>query len=265
MTHQTKKNITHNNSYKTPATMDTLEDKSIGTLVAEDYRLAQVFKNHKIDFCCKGNRSISEVADTHQLDTALLLRELAEVKEQDTNTTIDFKSWPLDLLADYIEKKHHRYVEAGIPVLKQYLDKLCRVHGERHPELLEITEHFNKASGELAMHMKKEELLLFPAIRKMVAARLSGTALQQPPFGSVNNPIRQMMLEHDTEGERFRRIEALSDGYTPPTDACNTYRVAFSLLKEFEEDLHQHIHLENNLLFPKSTALEEQLQTASAS
>lgn len=264
MTHRTKEFGTHNKAYNTDNTTETLMDKSIGALVAEDYRLAQVFRNHKIDFCCKGNRRISEVADAQQLDPYLLLQELAEVQRQGSGDTIDFNSWPLDLLTDYIEKKHHRYVESSMPVLKQYLSKLCRVHGERHPELHEIADLFNEASGELAMHMKKEELLLFPAIRKMVAAGLSGATLMEPPFGSVNNPIRQMMQEHDTEGERFRRIDALSDGYTPPQDACNTYRVAFSLLKEFEEDLHRHIHLENNLLFPKSVALEQQFRATSA-
>ncbi|KKM81357.1 hypothetical protein LCGC14_1330670, partial [marine sediment metagenome] len=126
----------------------------------------------------------------------------------------DFKTWPLDLLADYIEKKHHRYVESQIPVLNQYLAKLCRVHGERHPELLEVTEHFTKSAGELAMHMKKEELVLFPWVRKMVKAQRENEILGNPRFGTVQNPIRTMMQEHDNEGERFRQIAALSNDYT---------------------------------------------------
>jgi regulator of cell morphogenesis and NO signaling len=165
----------------------------------------------------------------------------------------------LDLLTDYIEKKHHRYVEAQIPVLNQYLAKLCRVHGDRHPELYKIKEHFIQSAGELTMHMKKEELVLFPFIRKMVRAKHQNTPLDLPHFGTVQNPIQTMMKEHDNEGERFRQIAALSRGYAPPADACNTYRVTFSLLQEFEKDLHLHIHLENNILFPKAQALETEL------
>ena len=123
--------------------MENTLKKNIGEIVAEDYRTAQIFKNHKIDFCCRGNRSIQEVAEKNKLDAELLLKEIEEVQHHSNGDNIDFKSWPLDLLADYIEKKHHRYVAERIPVLKQYLNKLCQVHGERHPELFEITEHFN--------------------------------------------------------------------------------------------------------------------------
>ena len=237
--------------------MENTLEKTIGQMVADDYRIAQVFKNHKIDFCCKGNRSIEEVAEKNNLDIDILLGEIDEVERQTNSDNTDFKSWPLDLLADYIEKKHHRYVEERIPVLKQYLNKLCKVHGERHPELFKIDEHFNASAGELAMHMKKEELLLFPWVRKMVKAKQQNESLDRPHFGTVKNPIGIMMQEHENEGERFRLIAELSDDYTTPADACSTYRVAFSLLKEFEEDLHRHIHLENNILFPKAELLEQ--------
>lgn len=240
--------------------METLKEKTVGQMVAEDYRTAQVFKNHKIDFCCKGNRSVREVAEKHNLGIDELNSELAAVRQTEENDSIDFKSWPLDLLADYIEKKHHRYVEKQIPVLKQYLNKLCKVHGEMHPELHEIAEHFNMTAGELTMHMKKEELMLFPWIRKMVKALGQGESLDRPHFGSVKNPIAAMMQEHENEGERFMLIAQLSGDYAPPEDACSTYRVTFSLLQEFENDLHKHIHLENNILFPKAEALERILQ-----
>lgn len=232
-------------------------NKTIGQMVAEDYRTAQIFKNHKIDFCCRGNRSLQEVAQKNNLDVDTLLKEIDEVQSQNKNDNTDFKSWPLDLLTDYIEKKHHRYVEESIPVLQQYLNKLCKVHGDRHPELLEINAHFNASAGELAMHMKKEELILFPWIRKMVKAEQQKEDLDKPHFGTVHNPIQIMMQEHDNEGERFRQIATLSDNYSPPVDACNTYRVGFSLLQEFEDDLHRHIHLENNVLFPKAEQLEQ--------
>lgn len=240
-------------------TLDNIMEMTVGQIVADDYRTAQVFKSHKIDFCCKGNRSVVEVAEKHKINVNELMGELEAVQRQTSEDTTDFKSWPLDLLVDYIEKKHHRYVETNIPVLKQYLAKLCKVHGERHPVLLEINEHFNASAGELAMHMKKEELVLFPWVRKMVKAEHQKEPLERPHFSTVKNPIATMMQEHDNEGERFRTIAKLTNDYSPPADACNTYRVTFSLLKEFEEDLHRHIHLENNILFPKAEFLERTL------
>jgi len=233
--------------------------KTVGQIVADDYRTAQVFKNYKIDFCCKGNRSIVEVASKYKIDPEQLIDEIKTAARQGDGDKSDFNTWHLDLLADYIEKKHHRYVEGQIPILKQYLAKLCKVHGERLPELFEIQEHFNASGGELTMHMKKEEMILFPWIRKMVEAERQGAELEKPHFGTVKNPIAMMMQEHDNEGERFRVIAELTNNYSPPAEACNTHRVAFSLLKEFEEDLHQHIHLENNILFPKAEAIEHKL------
>ncbi|KAB5486112.1 MULTISPECIES: iron-sulfur cluster repair di-iron protein [Flagellimonas] len=237
--------------------MNDTKEKTIGQMVAEDYRTAQIFKSHKIDFCCKGNRTLQEVVKKKGLDLETLREELDIVQNTHKGDQPDFKTWPLDLLIDYIEKKHHRYVEQQIPILKQYLNKLCHVHGNKHPELFGIFEHFTASAGELAMHMKKEELVLFPWIRKMVSSAQDEKELGHPQFGTVKNPIQMMMEEHDNEGERFRKIATLSNDYTPPADACNTYRVAFSLLQEFEDDLHRHIHLENNILFPKAEILEK--------
>ncbi|UNY98797.1 iron-sulfur cluster repair di-iron protein [Zhouia spongiae] len=236
--------------------METLEKKQIGEFVADDFRTAAVFSKHGIDFCCKGNRTIDEVCSKKGIDKDLLLHSLEEVLNNKSEQSIDYKSWPLDLLIDYIEKKHHRYVEQTTPVLLQFLDKLRKVHGERHPELFEVYELFSGSAGDLAQHMKKEELVLFPFVKKMVKARLTGEAIEMPHFGTVENPIEMMKHEHDNEGERFREIAKITGNYTPPADACNTYRVAFSMLEEFEKDLHLHIHLENNILFPEALKLE---------
>ena len=232
--------------------------KQIGQFVAEDFRTAAVFTKYKIDFCCNGNRTIEEVCSKKDIDSNILIDELEVVLNSKTDQSIDYKSWPLDLLAEYIEKKHHRYVEEKIPILRQFLDKLCKVHGERHPELFEINELFLGCSGELASHMKKEELILFPFVKKMVKAKLENTAVPSPAFGTVENPIAMMMQEHDNEGVRFRKIAELTNNYTPPADACNTYIVTFAMLNEFEQDLHVHIHLENNILFPEAIKLEQQ-------
>lgn len=241
--------------------MNITKDTVIADLVAKDYRAASIFKQNKIDFCCNGNITIEAACEKKQLDFTDLVSQLEKATATVSDSTIDFNSWPLDLLADYIEKKHHRYVDAKIMEIKPYLDKVVRVHSDRHPELIEVSKLFYESAGELSMHMKKEELTLFPFIRKMVKAEAAGSTVEAP-FGSVQNPIKAMMMEHDNEGERFRTISKLTDNYNPPSDACNTYRVTFSLLKEFEEDLHLHIHLENNILFPKSIVLEEKLVKA---
>lgn len=234
------------------------DQKEIGQFVAEDFRTAAIFSKHGIDFCCRGNRTVEEVCEKNELDANALLDELEAVLTSKSDQSIDYKSWPTDLLIDYIEKKHHRYVEAKIPVLLQFLDKLCRVHGERHPELFKINALFTASAGELAAHMKKEELVLFPFVKKMVAATLNQGAVEAPHFGTVENPIEMMKHEHDNEGVRFREIAELTNNYNPPVDACNTFRVTYAMLEEFEQDLHLHIHLENNILFPKAIKLEQQ-------
>lgn len=239
--------------------MNNYLSKTIGSIVTEDYRTAEIFKKYKIDFCCNGNKIFSEVCATKKIDENLLIGELSSVTNSDQKQAIDFQSWPLDLLTDYIEKKHHRYVEQRSPELQMYLDKLCRVHGDAHPELFQITGLFNQSVGELAKHMKKEELILFPAIRKLVKLSYNSEIEKDIKLNSVSAPIQVMMSEHNTEGERFYEIARFTNNYTTPPDGCNTYRVAFSLLKEFEDDLHIHIHLENNVLFPKAMKLEKEL------
>jgi len=238
--------------------MEINQHQIIGELVAHDYCTASVFKKYGIDFCCQGNRTISDAVEKKKLVTKAVLRDL-QLAVEAKDTTTDFNSWPLDLLTDYIEKKHHRYVEAKSLEIKPYLNKICSVHGERHPELFEIQQQFNASVGELAAHMKKEEFILFPFIRKLAKASQENVSIDAPSFGTIQNPIAMMNQEHETEGDRFRKIETLSNNYTPPDDACNTYRVTFALLHEFEQDLHLHIHLENNILFPKSIELEKEL------
>ncbi|OXA86438.1 iron-sulfur cluster repair di-iron protein [Flavobacterium hercynium] len=238
--------------------MENLKEKTIGSFVAEDFRTAAVFSKFKIDFCCKGNRTVTEVCEKQNIDADTLLQNVYDVLESDTSGNIDFNSWPLDLLADYIEKTHHRYVEEKSQVLLAFLDKLCKVHGANHPELFRINELFIGCAGELSQHMKKEELMLFPFVKRMVKTKESDGILTQPSFGTVSNPIAMMMHEHDGEGERFREIAELTNNYNPPADACTTYKVTFAMLKEFEEDLHKHIHLENNILFPKAVLLEQE-------
>ncbi|MDN3664228.1 iron-sulfur cluster repair di-iron protein [Algibacter miyuki] len=241
-------------------TLNNYAEKQIGELVAQDFRTAAVFNSYGIDFCCKGDRTIDEVCSKKGIDANVIMEKLDAIFNESTNQAVDYKSWPLDLLVEYIEKKHHRYVEEKIPVIRQFLDKLCRVHGGSHPELFEINQLFTASAGELSAHMKKEELILFPFIKKMTLAEGQAGAIHAPHFGTVENPIAMMKEEHENEGERFRQIDALSNHYNPPVDACNTYKVTFAMLDEFEKDLHLHIHLENNILFPKAIKLERKLR-----
>lgn len=237
--------------------METLEQITIGEYVAKDFRTAALFSKYGIDFCCNGNRSIEEACQKKAVTADVLLQEIETILSSKSDSGIDYNAWPIDLLADYIEKKHHRYVSEKTPILLQFLDKLSRVHGAKHPELLLINELFKGCAGELAQHMKKEELILFPFIKKMVHATLSDELIELPHFETIQNPIAMMMHEHDAEGVRFRKIAELTNNYTPPADGCNTYKVTFAMLEEFEQDLHKHIHLENNILFPKAAKLEK--------
>ncbi|MEA1785026.1 iron-sulfur cluster repair di-iron protein [Arenibacter sp. GZD96] len=239
--------------------MNIQKHQIIGELVAQNYKAASVFKKYGIDFCCNGNRTINEACAKENIALTTVLQDLDIALQKKEDNGIDYQSWPLDLLADYIEKKHHSYVVEKTAEILPYLNKVCNVHGARHPELLEIKAHFDATAGELAMHMKKEELILFPYVRKMAKAKKEGTKTAAPHFGSVQNPIQAMMHEHSTEGDRFRKIAELTHNYTPPQDACSTYKVTYALLNEFEQDLHLHIHLENNILFPKAIQLEKEL------
>lgn len=243
--------------------MEKLESMTIGEMVAKDYRAATVFQKFGIDYCCKGGRTLEDAATAKNIDVPLIKAELEEVLARPTAENMDFNFWPIDLLADYIEKKHHRYVEERIPLLLQYLNKLCKVHGDAHPELFEINALFNETAKELSGHMKKEELILFPYIRKMLKKKAEGMTTAAH-FGTIKNPIKMMMEEHADEGERFERIAALTGNYIPPADACNTYQVTYALLDEFEKDLHKHIHLENSILFPKAILLEERTKVVKA-
>ena len=239
--------------------MKTTDNQTVGATVALDYRTASVFQKFGIDFCCKGGLSIDEACNRKGIDKQKLLNEIALVNSGQYSAADDFNQWDLDKLADHIEAKHHSYVSTQLPVLIQFLNKLCKVHGERHPELFDIYEEFGYVAQELTAHMKKEELILFPFIKKMIHTKNNHNQLFRPGFGSVQNPIHMMMDEHNVEGERLNRIAILTKDYNPPVDACTTYRVTFKMLKDFEADLHKHIHLENNILFPKAILLEKEL------
>lgn len=237
-----------------------LNNDFIGQIVAQDFRTAAIFKKNGIDFCCGGHKTIEQACKEKGKEAQAIYEAISSLPDSENKgVTADFGSWPLDLLADYVEKIHHRYAYEKIPLLQGFLEKLCNVHGERHPELFQVRDLFELSVSALGEHFFKEEQVLFPMVRSLANALLTDALLEPVHCGSVENPIEVMMSEHDNEGKRFELISELTSGYTPPADGCNTYRATYALLKEFEDDLHTHIHIENNILFPRTIKLEKQL------
>ncbi|HMB93856.1 MAG TPA: iron-sulfur cluster repair di-iron protein [Rhodothermales bacterium] len=237
-----------------------LAHRTVGELVAEDYRKAEVFKRYGIDFCCGGGRTVQDACAKKGVDYEELASSLRTVAASErTAPALNFKEWDPGFLADYIVNIHHVYVRENLPLLKQFTTKVARVHGEAHPEVVEIARLFDELAQELDQHMIKEETVLFPHVKRLTTAYKQGTTLTSPPFGTVQNPIRMMEHEHDQAGAIMHEIRRLSNDFTPPEGACTTYRVTYAKLQEFEDDLHQHVHLENNILFPKTAALESKV------
>ena len=236
--------------------MELTRMKTVGEMVTHDHRAAAVFEKYFIDFCCNGGKSLDVVCGERGVDAGTVLQEL-----QDLNKGGDLKSfrpdeWGLDVLSDFIVNTHHRYVRLTLPVILAHVDKVLSVHGKNHPELAGIGDRFHAVGEELTHHMQKEELVLFPYIKAMVAAEDARTRVNVPPFGTIANPIRMMKAEHQSAGDAFSFIRRTSSNFAIPADACTTFQVTYKELEEFERDLHQHIHLENNILFPKAITLE---------
>ncbi|MBP7510553.1 MAG: iron-sulfur cluster repair di-iron protein [Bacteroidia bacterium] len=235
-----------------------MNQKTVAEVVAENIKTAHVFKKFGIDFCCGGGVSIEKACEKRGIDVDTLERELLAV-DNTNNAAHNFNGWEIDFLSDYIINTHHAYVLEAIPLTIQYAEKVAKVHGHANPELIEINELFSMVAEDLLTHMKKEEHILFPYIKHLVATKKSGAPYTAPPFVSATNPIRMMEAEHEAAGDIMKKIAELSNQYQVPEHACNTYKALFSKLEEFEEDLHQHVHLENNILFPKAIKLEQDL------
>ena len=225
---------------------------NIGKIVAKDYRKAMVFKSFGLDFCCGGAIKLEEAAKESNLDLNHIVEELKKV-DLTTETDEDYDTWALDKLVDHIISKHHGYVRNTIEQLTPMLAKVEMVHGQWRPELVEVNQLFKEISNELIPHMQKEEMILFPAIKELLKGHENGSSTC---FGSVQNPINMMLIEHDAAGDLMKKINSLTSGYTLPKGACATYTVVYKVLSEFENDLFTHIHLENNILFPKAIILD---------
>ena len=239
--------------------MNITENKTVAEVVTENIKTSHIFKKYGIDFCCGGGMTIDKACKKKGVDFNILAEELRHF-DKPNDREDDFDNWSLSQLIDYIVAVHHSYVEENIPLLLAYTDRVAKVHGHHYEEVIQIDTLFREVAKELSVHMKKEELILFPFIKKLVMAKTEHIALSQPHFGSVNNPIHMMEQEHEDAGDIFKTIALLSNNYAPPEGACNTFKALYDKLNEFEQDLHTHIHLENNILHPKAIVLEKAIR-----
>lgn len=226
-----------------------LEDNlTVGEIVTNDFRTATIFKNAGIDFCCGGKQTLAEACRSKNIDQQELEEELCGLTDHGFPSH-NFKDWDPAFLSDYIVNTHHKFVMKHLPELLFYTNKIANVHGNNHPELVDVATLFDEINRELKQHLKNEEEVLFPAIKK---------TMNQPSEESKNtikSEIGRMFDEHDFAGGAMEKINRLTGNYQIPKDACKTYEVTLKLLQQFEDDLHVHVHLENNILFPKALKL----------
>jgi regulator of cell morphogenesis and NO signaling len=229
--------------------------KTIREFALEFPASVQVFEKLGIDYCCGGQKPLGEACSAAGLKLENVAAALSTLKDQQESRTESGTDWtrePLEDLIAHITGKHHVYVKQQIPAIRSLLEKVTAKHGANHPELATVDDTFSALADELTMHLMKEEQVLFPYI-----ARAEESSMQHEPappscFGSIGNPIRMMLSEHDSAGGALRKMRQATSGYTAPEDACASFRALYALLQEFEADLHQHIHLENNILFPRA-------------
>jgi len=217
---------------------------------------ARIFEKFGIDYCCGGEKSLAEACSSARVNVAEVKAALEEPTSEKKDR--DWQKASLSELTSYIVTKHHGFTREAIKRLLPLTAKVVGVHGQNHPELTRVQGLIHGLADELVTHMMKEERMLFPYIEQLEEATKRGAQAPPPMFGTVQNPVRMMMMEHDSAGQALHRIREITDGYTPPSDACVSYQALYQAIQEFEVDLHQHIHLENNILFPRAIELESQ-------
>ncbi len=233
------------------------DEETLGQIAVKDLRKAEVFKKYGLDFCCGGKKTVKEACAEKGLDVTKVEQELQQADKALSSRPIPYNEWSLDFLADYIVNTHHSYVKKALPELVAYATKVASVHGQQHAELYTIKSLVDDVNAELSGHMVKEEKVLFPYIKALVSAKANEQVPQATQFGTVQNPINMMEMEHELVGKNLDDIRVLSKNYTVPADGCASYSLLYKMLDEFENDLHLHVHLENNILFPKALDLEK--------
>ena len=230
--------------------------KTVRDLAIELPNATRVFEKTKIDYCCGGDQLLGAACAKAGVDLQTLAKMLETTPEPASAANVDFQSLSVAELIQYILDKHHVYTRDEMQRLEPLVEKVVNAHGANHSELLSIRDLLQQLIAELKGHMFKEEQILFPYIVELERKVSQGQPAPFAPFGTLHNPVRMMMMEHDSSGEALRRIRELTGGYIAPADACVSYQTLYDALQEFEADLHQHIHLENNILFPRAIALE---------
>lgn len=236
--------------------MNATRETTIRDIVADDFRAAAILESFQLDFCCGGGLTLDEACRDRRLDPDAVLAAVSTACAGADPFTPRYADWQPSALVAHIVNKHHAYVRSALPSIKVHTEKVARVHGERHPEMIEVDRIFAAVIEEMTAHMFKEEHILFPYVTQLEATVANGMPAPNSCFGTVANPIRMMEAEHESAGSAMARIRELTSGYTPPADACMTFRVCLKELDAFERDLHVHVHLENNILFPKAVELE---------
>jgi len=235
--------------------MASLGEQTVRDLASRNPAAARIFEKFGIDYCCGGERSLAQACSAAKVS----IREVADALEAPPSPQREDRDWQngsLAELAEYIVERHHRFARQEIQRLIPLFARVVGAHGQNHAELEQIQSSFQALAEELTLHLIKEERMLFPYIEQLESAVCCGGRLALPMFGTVQNPVRMMAMEHDSAGELLRGMRDLANGYALPPDACVSFKALYQALQEFEADLHQHIHLENNTLFPRAVNLE---------
>jgi len=229
---------------------------SVKDIAVASSAAAQILEKAGVDYCCGGSRSLHEACGEAGVSSEEILERLRVSGQQSGPEDANWVSASLGQLTEHIRQKHHAYVREAIPRVCALLAKVKSKHGANHPEIATIEVLFSEVGQEMTAHMQKEEMILFPYIETLERLAQNGGTRERPSFQTVRNPIQMMMKEHDAAGDHVKRIREASSGYVPPADACTSYERLYGELREFEADLHQHVHLENNILFPRAVELE---------
>ena len=235
--------------------MQEFKDRTVADIVTQNIKASDVFKKHGIDFCCGGHVTVEEACSVKGLKVNSLEKEISKSLNL-TRGVKNFDSWSLDVLIDYIVETHHTYVTNNLGLLLDYTEKVAEAHGNLHPEVIRIKGLTKSLVEELTPHLQKEERILFPLIKQLLEIKANNEKVSRM---GVQSPIHVMNIEHEKAGEILMEIADLSNDFATPEGACNTFIAMYAKLKEFQDDLFQHIHLENNILFPKAIILEEEL------
>ena len=251
------------NEQKEEEHVTDLNKATLKEIVTDDFRAAAVFERYSLDFCCRGGRTVENACIEKAVDKTSVLSELQQLLRRGSSAPDSLSGVSLSEVIGHVVATHHAYVKKMVPVLRTHTQKVAAVHGANHPEVVGIARVFEAVAAELQEHMAKEEEVLFPYINMLVGVSERNEQCARPPFGTIRNPVRMMEAEHRAAGDQLYEIRSLSSNYTPPADACTTFKVMYRELQDFEMDLHQHVHLENNILFPGAVAMEAKRFAAS--